>query len=370
MGFQCYFSLKDNRPSWIEATLKLRLYKNFLALDLGSSHTVFASSEEPMRIFREYSRVTLSFNKRVITSLPRQVSKHGKISSFGLKSWKTQHNLPNNQRIFQPVVRGNLEDSWAQHLLLKSMIKRDRLAHWNTKVLGGMLGLVVQPGLSGAQTRLYEEATTDLGLGSIRSVESPLAAARGIGLDITKPHGQTLIDLGGERTSMASFSLGDLVSWNVYPFGGTDLDMAIKNYVEQRYRIRLSLFSAEQIKFSLGSVYPLPKPDTQELIGQDRSSGIEKKISLDDNDLREVLINTCEPLVMAIHQGLEALPPELSGDLTHQGVHLLGGTALMNGMANFLKERIGLDFHVANDPQNATIKGALELLSESLKKTG
>jgi rod shape-determining protein MreB len=154
------------------------------------------------------------------------------------------------------------------------------------------------------------------------------------------------------------FTLGSRVAWHWCPQGGRDLDEAIMAHVEHRHRLRLHPGTAEAIKLALGSVYPRARPETLEIPGFDTATGVEKKVTLDDNELRDLLIDGCEPLVMAIHQSFDGVPPELAADISQGEITLVGGGALLSGLPLFLAERTGLRFRVADDPINAAIRGA------------
>ena len=147
------------------------------------------------------------------------------------------------------------------------------------------------------------------------------------------------------------------LSWA--PFGGEDRDRAREAYIEHRHRVRLNVSQAERLKLTLGSLYPGQKPETAILTGIDSASGVEKNFRVDDNEIRDVLVDACEPLVMIIQQVFEQLSPEMAADIAQEGVAMVGGGALLAGLPEFLMDRTGLKFQPARDPLNAAIRGGI-----------
>jgi rod shape-determining protein MreB len=207
----------------------------------------------------------------------------------------------------------------------------------------------------------------EAGLSRMVALSTPLAAARGCGLALDAPRGHMLIEIGAGKTTLAVLSLGGLVACQTVPFGGLDLDRAILNDVERRLHVALTAETATGIKHRYGSVYPRDRPETIEAHGLDSRTGRERRVLLDDNQLRELLVDGCEPLVLAIQRTFEQVPPELAGDIARQGVLLLGGGALLQGLPEFLGERTGVDYRVVDAPAERSREGARALLHEALR---
>ncbi len=224
--------------------------------------------------------------------------------------------------------------------------------------------LPLPPGTTEAQRRLHHQALRGFGLKTIQVADAALAAAWGCGMDISGVGGSMVMDLGGGKTSIAAFTMGEPVARHWFPFGGADLDQAIARHVEERFRVRLTPSQAERVKLSIGSLYPLGERRTLALSGEDTANGVVKNFTVDDNEIRDVLVDACEPLVMNIQQGFEQLSPELAADIVQKGVVMVGGGALMPGLPEFLHDRTGIRFAPAADPVHAIIQGGVILMEQ------
>ena len=334
-----------------------------LAIDAGSSNIVLALRGAEV-VSREASLIALSAPD---TDTPkRRANKQRGAALLGVGSDAAMYPVmdDNGVRLVLPIFHGRLADPRALGLILAKMLRNSR-RHWlENLVVAKRVGFVLPPHLDAEERGRYEQVLWEFGFGRIRIIEGCAAAARGCNIDQTLRSGRMLIDIGGGKTTTATFILGSRITWSWYPVGGRNLDEAIGDYVERRYRLRLPPAMAEAIKLTVGSVYPRPQPETMEISGFDPVTGIEKKVSLDDNEIRDVLIDGCEPLVLAIHQAFEGMAPELAADIARSQITLVGGGALLAGLPEFLQERTGLSFLLAPDPINVSIKGALALLQE------
>ena len=259
------------------------------------------------------------------------------------------------------VEGGEPRDPYVVELVLRALLKKQGVGR-----LGRMLGSshcrwVLPPTLSEKGHHLYRNLALTLGFRVVERVDLLLAAAQGGGLDIAHTGGSVVLEIGADRTLLGVFSLGERVTGRNIPFGGRTLDTALRQYIRDRYRLQLDARSAEAVKLKLGSLHPGGKQNSLDLQGRDQGTGIEKKIVLDDNDIRDVLVDACEPLILALQEGFEEVAPELAGDIADVGVLLTGAGAKLAGMPEFLTERTGLRFRLAEKPDHATILGALQM---------
>ena len=264
-------------------------------------------------------------------------------------------------RIVAPVLHGRVTDEFAMEVLLRDLLTRAS-GRLSLHLLRHVGSLIVSASLPDFERARLTALLVDVGLSRVRMLDSLLAAARGSRLPYHRPQGQVVLDLGGGKLDFAVLSMGGLVNWSRQEFGGKELDEAISAYVQSRYDVILSPKAAEEIKLQIGSVYPQAKPETMEISGALRRSGVAKKIVLNDSEIRDVLVDSCEPLVMGIQRGFQAVPPELAGDITRNGITLVGGGALLKGLSEFLRERTGLACFIPPDPINAVVRGARSLL--------
>lgn len=347
------------------ATLKKRiragLLRRPLVIDVGSSNTAVAGPQAGALV-REPTAVLYAPPRRRRTRRGRPVAAG---SGVGRRAGRAAE-AAGEGALISPVRRGELEDPEALLTLFRTVLRRARYSRLRARLLGGVVGFVLPGQLNAASRENYLAVLRSEGYGRVQGLDGRMAVAVGSGMDTTAPEGRMVLDLGGGKTAAATHALGGLAAWSWHPIGGQDLDLAVMHHVEQRYRLRLSPQDAERIKCTIGSVYPRHRPQSLDVAGVDARTGLEKKVVVDDNEIRDVLIDACEPLVMAIERGFAAVPPELAGDIAAGGVTLAGGGALLAGLPEFLAERTGLTFRPAADPINATIRGALALLMQEL----
>ena len=322
-------------------------------MDIGSSHTVIASGRNS-DMHRVPSRAAIPAANSGSSAAPgprRSASR-----SISKPSKKAPH-----LEIVMPVRRGRVVDVYAMELVLKRAMSM-AVSRWSGFGLRYVGALLATPDLPEDEIARMRAILIDVGFSRMHIIEAPFAAARGGGLDINRPQGRMLIDLGGGTTWFAVFTMGDLATWWQADLGGEDLDEAIVRYIADRYRRSISLETAEQIKLNIGSVYPTHEAQTMSVTAYDLLNGEGKKLYLGDSEIRDVLVDSCETLLMEFQRGFEEVPPELAGDIARYGVTLVGGGSLLEGLPSFLKERTGLNFTTDPDPANAAVRGARELL--------
>ncbi len=314
-----------------------------LVVDIGSSHTVVASNRKPF-LLRVPSRIG--------------IANGGPGGAPGAASPAGGGTHP---KLVFPVERGRVTDPFAMEELLKGLLKQAS-GRWGFLALRTTGALLVPPRLEEAETSSLRALLVDVGFGRPLMIEAPFAAVRGCGLSLSRPEGQMVMDFGGGKVYFAVFSLGGLAAWWQDDFGSRDLDVAIAAYISRRYGKTVSLATAEEIKLAVGSVFPTEKPQAVRVAAVETRSGDPAKLSLEDNEIRDVLVDRCEKLILAFQRGFEAVAPELAGDIARNGVTLVGGGAALRGLPAFLRERTGLEFRLAADPFNAAVLGAQHMI--------
>jgi rod shape-determining protein MreB len=349
------------------------IFNQVCSLDPGSSHVVLAR-RGGKAVLREPCLIALAPRRPPPGRKPapghRRAAgqaagaKAGTGEPFRLQAVGSEVAAPaggedNGVRVVHPIDHGRIVDELGLELVLRKVMAQARIHPLRRALFGLRLSLLAPLHLEERERLRFRDLLRDFGFNRIRAVDGPVAAAQGAGLDTGEPRGQMLIDIGGGQATVAAFTLGSIAAWHWAPTGGRALDEAIAAYVLRRHRLHLHPTTAEDIKLRLGSVSPRARPEFLHIVGLDTATGVEKKVTLDDNELRDVLIDACEPLVMAIHQSFDDVPPELAADISQGEITLVGGGALLDGLPRFLAERTGLRFRVAPDPINAAIRGAL-----------
>ena len=317
-------------------------------LDLGTTHTVVAIGKEP-RVVREPSRVALA------------------PGDPGTPPIQTKNNKerPPDRVWVRPVERGRVINSFAMETLLKSMLEAAR-AGSRVLTLRRVAGVLVVPDISEEEGARLRALMIDLGVGKVHLIPAPFAAAIGLGLDVSDVRGKAIVDLGGGTTTTAVFSMGGLANWHQEPCGGRTVDQAIAEYIRARYQVDVPFGLSEEVKITIGSLHPQEKPARFEFQGTETVSRLPKKVSLDDNEIRDVMVDAFEALVKGIQRGLEELPPELAGDIARNGIVVIGGGAKVPGLTRFLEEKMGLSFVVAEEPENICLLGARIMMNNGL----
>ncbi|MBI4082151.1 MAG: rod shape-determining protein [Candidatus Lambdaproteobacteria bacterium] len=336
-------------------------YPVHLVIDFGSAHTVVVADDHRAPL-RDRTRVALLQPGR--TGAPPALPE---VLAIGEETAQLPPREAKYARIVVPIERGRISDGYALVQLLRALLRRLRAGRFAALQRLGAAGLLLPPGLTPEEQERFRAVLLEAGLSRLVPLAAPLAAARGCGLALDEPRGHMLIEIGAGKTILAVLSLGGLVACHTLPFGGLDLDQAILNDVERRLHVALTAETATWIKHRYGSVYPRERPETIEAHGVDPRTNRERRVLLDDNQLRELLVDGCEPLVLAIQRTFEQVPPELAGDIARQGILLLGGGALLQGLPEYLGERTGVHYRVVDSPAERTRQGALVLLHDALR---
>ena len=195
-------------------------------------------------------------------------------------------------------------------------------------------------------------------------IEEPMAAAIGVGLPVTDPAANMIIDIGGGTTEVAIISLAGIVFSRSVRVAGDELDEAITQYLKRAYNLMIGERTAEDIKLRIGSAHLMEKELSMDVKGRDLVAGLPKTVTITSQEIREALMEPVTRIVEAVRITLERCPPELSADLVDSGIVLAGGGALLRGLDRLIAEETGLPVHVAEDPLSAVAEGTGKALSE------
>ena len=188
-------------------------------------------------------------------------------------------------------------------------------------------------------------------------IEEPMAASIGAGLPVAEPTGSMVVDIGGGTSEVAVISLGGIVTSTSLRVAGDALDSAIVNYIKREFNLAIGDRTAEEIKITIGSAYPLEQEEKMEIRGRDLLSGLPKTIEVNSVHIREALSEPVSSIIETIKQTLEATPPELAADVMEYGITLTGGGALLRGLDELITSETDMPVHVANEPLNCVAMG-------------
>ena len=191
-----------------------------------------------------------------------------------------------------------------------------------------------------------------------------MAAAIGAGLPVHRATGNMVVDVGGGTTEVAVISLGGIVTSVSIRTAGDDLDAAIVSWMKKEYSLLLGERTAEEVKMTLGSAFPLPEEPEAEIRGRDMVSGLPRTVGGSSGEVRQALEEPLHAIVDAVRVTLDQTPPELAGDIMDRGIVLTGGGALLRGLDERLRHETGMPVHVAEDPLTSVALGAGRCVEE------
>lgn len=229
----------------------------------------------------------------------------------------------------------------------------------------------VPSGVTEVEKRAVEEATRQAGAREVYIIEEPIAAAIGAGVDISQPDGNMVIDIGGGTADIAVISLGGIVVSESIKMGGDKFDEAIVRYMRKQYNLLIGERTAEQIKVNIGTAFPREKDEFMNVSGRNLVTGLPEMRQISSAEVLEALKESVDQIASAAHSVLEKTPPELAADISDRGIIMTGGGALLYGLDKLIKERTGMEVHIAEDPLSCVAKGTGEALNSlKLLETG
>ena len=229
----------------------------------------------------------------------------------------------------------------------------------------------VPTGVTEVEKRAVEEATRQAGAREVYIIEEPIAAAIGARIDISKPDGNMVIDIGGGTADIAVISLGGAVVSESIKVGGDKFDEAIVKYMKKQHNLLIGERTAEQIKINIGTAHTREDELTMDVRGRNLVTGLPENITINSSEMLEALKECVDQIVSLAHVVLEKTPPELAADISDSGIIMTGGGSLLYGLDKRIEERTGISVRIAEDPLSCVAKGTGESLGAlNLLETG
>ena len=207
------------------------------------------------------------------------------------------------------------------------------------------------------EKKAVEDATCQAGAREVFIIEEPIAAAIGAGIDISRPCGNMIVDIGGGTTDIAVISLGGTVVSTSIKIAGDDFDEAIVRYMRKKHNLLIGERTAEDIKIKVGSCYPRAQVDSIDVRGRNLVTGLPKTVTVTSEETEEALKEATAQIVEAVHSVLERTPPELTADIADRGIVLTGGGALLRGLEELLESKTGINTMTAEEPMQCVAIG-------------
>ncbi|MBR4725527.1 MAG: rod shape-determining protein MreB [Lachnospiraceae bacterium] len=277
-----------------------------------------------------------------------------KIKAIGEEARLMLGRTPGNIVAVRPLRQGVISDYTVTEKMLKYFIQK---AVGKQRFGRRVVSVCVPSGVTEVEKKAVEDATYQAGAKEVAIIEEPIAAAIGAGIDITRPCGNMIVDIGGGTTDIAVISLGGTVVSTSIKIAGDDFDEALVRYMRQKHSLLIGERTAEDIKIRIGSAYRRPESISMDVRGRNLVSGLPKTISVSSEETEEALKQTTSQITEAIHSVLEKTPPELAADIADRGIVLTGGGCLLYGLDSLIEEKTGIVTATAEDPMTAVAIG-------------
>ena len=282
-----------------------------------------------------------------------------KIKAIGEEARLMLGRTPGNIVAVRPLRQGVISDYTVTEKMLSYFISRTV-----GKSLFGRkprISVCVPSGATEVEKKAVEDATYQAG-----------ARAIGAGIDIAKPCGNMIVDIGGGTADIAVISLGGVVVSNSIKVAGDDFDEAIVRFMRKKHNLLIGERTAEEIKINVGTVYKRPENLTMDVRGRNLVTGLPKTVTVTSEETEEALREPAYQIVDAVHNVLERTPPELAADISDRGIVLTGGGSLIQGLEELIEEKTGINTMTAEDPLTAVAIGTgkyIEYLADDDKKS-
>ena len=260
----------------------------------------------------------------------------------------------------RPMKDGVIADFEATEIMMRELIRKANI----NRMLIGKIVVDVPSGITEVEKRAVRDSAERAGAREVHLVAEAMAAAIGVGLDISQPMGNMIVDIGGGTSEIAVISLNGVVHHSSIRVGGDEMNQAIMQYFKKNYNLLIGEKTAEQIKCSIGSATPLAEEIRNEVKGRDLVDGIPKTIDISSVEIREALDEAIETIVDAVKLALERTPPELASDILDRGIVLTGGGALLKNLDERMREDTSLPIHVSEEPLTCVVRGCGIILED------
>ena len=276
------------------------------------------------------------------------------ILAVGEEAHQMLGRTPANIVALRPLRDGVISNYDITERMLKYFIRKTCGAG---KFFRPRIMICVPSGVTEVEKRAAREAATQAGGKDVFLMEEPLAAAIGAGLDVARPEGNMVMDIGGGTTDIAIIALGGIVTSMSVKTAGDKFDEAIVKYMRKKHKLYIGERTAEELKINIGTAFPREKEISMTCSGRDLVTRLPRDVEMTSSEMMEALEEPLHQICEASHAVLEKAPPELAADISSSGIYVTGGGALMYGIDQRVKERTGIDVHIAEEPMNCVAIG-------------
>ncbi len=305
--------------------------------------------------------------KGIVLSEPSVVAidkLNNKVLAVGEEARKMVGRTPGNLVAIRPLRDGVISDYETTEKMLKYFLTKVlKTSFFKPRVI-----ICVPSGVTEVEEMAVEEAAKNAGAKYVELIEEPKAAAIGAGIDIDRPNGNIVVDVGGGTSDIAVISLGEVVLSSSIKIAGDKFDEAIIKYIRKTYNILVGERTAENIKIKIGCVCEQPEESTMIIKGRCLLSGLPKSIEIKSSEIIQPLKECALDIIDELHGVLEKTPPELVGDIYANGIVMTGGGSLIRGFDKLIEEKINIKTRIADDAVSCVAIGtgkALDYLDKN-----
>ena len=269
----------------------------------------------------------------------------GKLLKVGKDAQAMLGRTPGNIVAIRPLREGVISDYDMTEKMLKEFIKKVA----GFQLIKPRLLICVPSGITEVEERAVIDAGIQAGARKVYLIEEPVAAAIGAGIDIAKPDGHMVVDIGGGTADIAVISLGGVVESASIKIAGDQLNESIVKYMRRKHNLLIGERTAEDMKIKIGCVFPKDEEESMEVKGRCLLTGLPKEVTVTSTEMMDAFEEPVERIVETIHSVLERTPPELVADISDNGITMTGGGSLVAGFDKLITARTGIQTYIAED---------------------
>jgi len=310
-----------------------------IGIDLGTA-TVIAYVKGKGVVLREPSVVAVDNNTNEVLAV-------------GQEARRMLGRTPGNIVATRPLKDGVISNYTVTEKMLKYFINKIN----GKSIFAPRIMICIPSQVTEVERKAVIDAASQAGARKVYLIEEPIAAAIGAGIDISKPCGNMIVDIGGGTTDIAVISLGGSVVSASIKVAGDKFDEAVIKYIKKKHNVIIGERTAEELKVNIGCVYPKIQDIEMDIRGRDLSTGLPRTLTIHSSEMMEALIEPAMMIVDAVCSVLEKTPPELAADISDKGIYMTGGGSLLDGLDKLLQEKTGINVMIANDTVSCVALG-------------
>ncbi|WP_207435271.1 rod shape-determining protein [Sabulibacter ruber] len=315
-----------------------------IAIDLGTANTLIIHNDK------------IVVDEPSIIALDRRTNK---VLAVGREAQQMHEKTHENIKTIRPLKDGVIADFTAAEMMIRGLIKMINKGKKSLFQPSYRMVVCIPSGITEVEKRAVKDSCEHADAREVWMIQEPMAAAIGIGIDVEQPIGTMVVDIGGGTTEIAVIALSGIVCDQSIRVAGDVFNKDILDHMRRQHNLLIGERSAERIKIEVGAVLTeLDNPPADfEIRGRDLMTGIPKVIKVTYQEIAIALDKSVSKIEEAVLKALEIAPPELSADIYDNGIHLIGGGALLRGLDKRLAAKTKLPIHIAEDPLRAVVRG-------------